>query len=181
MQTLTPMRTIVVPGWIQRALLRNKLNTIDLLDYRKVRQVLSLDDMAEWFYMNDRFEINKVRLSNTYLETAWHSFSPTDQLEVRNSVLPLSGSEEIASSANHRLTAKTDNISNPVGNQNYQFIRIENNLYVVLSEGFMTTMQDQAEMLDFVKKYLKECYAMVSVADVSKLSIFELYMKQIAI
>lgn len=173
--------TVVVPGWIQRALLRNRLNTIDLLEYSKVRQVLSLDDMAEWVYMNDRFEINRVKLSNCHLGNVWHSLSPTDKLEIQNSVQPLSGSEEIASSANHKLNEISDKIGNPLGNQNYQFIRIDNILYVVLSEGFLSTMKDQALLREFIEKYLKECYAMVSVADVSKLSIFELYMKQFAI
>lgn len=180
-QTLTPIRTIVVPGWILRSLLRNKLNTIDLLDFSKVRPVLSIDDMAEWFYLNDRFTINNCRLSTDYLEGLWHSFSPEGKLEIQNSVLPLSGSEEIASSANQKLLAKTDNVSNPVGNPKYQFIRIENILYIILSEGFMSSLLEPAATLEFVKNYLKEHYAMASVADVSKHGMFNLYLKQFAI
>jgi hypothetical protein len=181
MQTLNPMKIIVVPAWIQRAALRNKLNTIELLDYKKVRAILSLDDMAEWFHVNDSLKIDDINLSNTGLQSLWSNLSPDAQQEISNSVLPLSGSEEIASSANHKLTITSDNIGNLLSDQLFQFIRIEHILYIVLSEGFVASLSDASVKADFVKKYLKECYAMTSVADVSKLGIFDLYMKQFAI
>lgn len=181
MQTLNPMKVIVVPAWIQRAAIRNKLNTIELLDYKKVRSILSLDDMAEWFYMNDFFKIDGKELSNTSLIHLWSNISPDAQQEISNSVLPLSGSEEIAGSANHKLSITNGDIGNLLSNQLFQFIRIEHILYIVLSEGFVASLSDAFAKADFVKKYLKECYAMTSVADVSKLSIFDLYMKQFAI
>ena len=181
MQTLSPMKIVIVPGWIYRALIRNKLNTIDLLDYKKARHYLSLDDMAEWLYMNDSLRISDCKLSNTIMECLWSNFDAKDQHEVNNSVLHLSVSEEIASSANFKLAQKTNDVSNPVDSNTYQFIRIENILYIVLSEGFMASMLDQENLSIFVKKYLKECYAMTSVAEVSQLGIFNLYLKQFAI
>lgn len=173
---LTPFKIFVVPEWILRSLMRNKLNTIDLMDYSKVRGVLSLNDMAEWFYMNDRFTIDNCRLSNGFLDTHWHSFSSEQRFEVQNSVLPLSGSEEIANSASAKLSG-----SYPMSTGVYQFVTVDNILYIVLSEGFMNEIPKPDFRSEFVKKYLKECYAMASVSDVSRLSIFDLYMRQFAI
>lgn len=174
-KTLVRPQIIIVPGWIYRNVLRNKLNTIDMMDYRKMRQVLSLDDMAEWFYMNDSFKIDKHTLSSFYVDSIWHSFTPEDKLEYSNSVVPLSASEEIACSANQKLMA------NAMSDTCYQFVRTTDVLYVVLSEGFMASLQDTEKKVQFVKNYLKECYAMAPVADVSMLGIFGLYMKTFAI
>lgn len=179
-QTLSPQKIFVVPGWILKAMLRNKLNTIDLMDYSKVREVLSLNDVAEWFYLNDRFEVDKCRLSNGFLDTHWHSFTPAQRAEVTNSVLPLSGSEEIANSAKTKLTANFPERKNTMSDGVYQFVVIDNILYIVLHEGFMTEIVKPEFKSEFVKKYLKECYAMASVSDVSRLAIFDLYVKQIA-
>ena len=63
----------------------------------------------------------------------------------------------------------------------YQFVTVDNILYIVLSEGFMNEIPKPDFRSEFVKKYLKECYAMASVSDVSRLSIFDLYMRQFAI
>lgn len=173
---LTPMCVMAVPEWIYRKLIRNKMNTIDLKDYGKMRSILSLDDLAEWFYVNDRLSVDKQLLSNTLLEKNWTSISSEQLTEVMNSVLPLSGSEEIAHSANTKL-----NGSNPMSDSYYKFINIDTTIYVVLSEGFIKHLQDQNSLNDFVSNYLKQCYAMASVSDVSKLSIFQVYLKQFAI
>jgi hypothetical protein len=173
---LTPLSVIVVPDWIYRKVIRNKLNTIDLKDYTKMRSILSVDDLAEWFYLNDRFGINKQVLSNKVLESNWHNISTSQLAEVMNSVLPLSGSEEIAHSANTKLQG-----SNSMSDSYYKFIVIDTTIYVVLSEGLMTHLQTRENMSMFIENYLKQCYAMASVSDVSKLSIFQLYLKQFAI
>lgn len=174
-QFLIKPQIILVPGWIHRSLLRNKLNTIDMVDYRKMRQVLSLHDMAEWFYMNDRFMVDNTRISSQFVDSVWHSFTPQDRVEHQSSVVPLSASEEIASSANQKLMANT------VSDSFYQFVQTTDVLYVVLNEGFMVSLQDTEKKNQFVKDYLKECYAMAPVACVSSLGIFSLYMKTFAI
>jgi hypothetical protein len=172
--SLEQMKIFVIPDWIYRNVIRNKLNIIDIADYSKIRSIFSIDDMAEWFYLNDKLKIDDIRISNEWLDCFWHSISPSQLTEVRNSVLPLSGSEEIAHSAKLRLT-KDSNLSKST----YKFIVINNILYIILSEGFITHIQNPANKLDFVKNYLKECYAMASVSEVAKLSIFDLYLKQL--
>ncbi len=172
---LEPMKVFIVPGAIVRSLHRNKLNIIDLLDYSKIRAILSIDDMAEWFYLNDKFTIDGKQISSAWLDFQFHSITQAERAEIQISVLPLSGSEEIAHSANTKLSGLV-----PESTSVYQFIPINNLLYIVLSEGFITHVQDRKNKTDFVKQYLKECYAMASVSDVSKLSIFDLYLKAIA-
>lgn len=174
--SLTPMRIYLVPGWIYRSILRNKLNTIDMNNYAKIRGVLSVDDMAEWFYANDQLKVQGCRLSDSYLDSNWEDFSPAHRAEVNNSVLPLSGSEPIADNVKTKLAT-----SNTVSDGQYQFVTVSNILYVILNEGFMNTLKDPTAQKEFVRSYLKQCYAMAAVHTVSQCSIFDLYMKQFAI
>lgn len=180
MQRLIPMKIIVVPGWIQRALIRNKLQMPEILNFAKVRPVLSLDDMTQWFYMNDSLKLDNCRLSNTMIESMWSNCDQAGKDELYRSVLPLATSAQVAKEVTDTLNVKSDSSTNPVTVQPFQFVRIEHILYIVLSEGFMASMLDEDSKKDFVKKYLKECYAMASVSEVSKLDMFKLYLQHIA-
>lgn len=180
MQTIYPMQIVVVPGWIQRALIRHKLQMTEILSYKKVRSILSLDDMTQWFYMNDSLKINDCRLSNVMIETLWSDFDQSGKDELYKSILPIAQTEQTGKDVMVVLNQPQSGSTNPLTEQPFQFVRIEHILYIVLSEGFMASMLDDASKKDFVKNYLKECYAMASVAEVSKLDMFKLYLQHIA-
>lgn len=175
-QRLLPLRIVVIPGWVLRAALRHNLNTVDLLDYNKIKPILSIDDMAEWFFLNDGFTLDKHYLSNINLLDAITGFTEAQKAEVLNSVLPLSRSETIACCATTKLGG-----SNPMNCCEYQFIPIANALYVVLNEGFMAKIADPDYKSEFVKAYLQECYSVISIPEVSQLSLYKLYLSQFKI
>lgn len=174
------MKIVILPGWIQRSLLRQKLSLNEVLDWNKSKPALSLDDMAEWFHVNDSFTLSNCRVGNTVLETLFSNFGAKEREEFYKVILNLSISEETINSVKNKFSKSTDIAGNPLSEQTYQFIRIENILYIVLSEGFMASMLDKDSLEDFVKKYIKECYAMASVSEVSALGMFKLYLKHIA-
>jgi len=174
--TLLPLKILVVPGWIYRNVLRNRLNTTDILDYNKIREILSIDDMAEWLFINNRFNLNGSFLSNNNIEESFNNLTIAQKAELNNSVLPLSGTDEIAHSVTTKLIG-----SNPMNSCEYSFITIENTIYIILNEGFMTKILDSDYELEFIKKYLKECYMIASIPEVSELSIFNLYIKHFKI
>lgn len=180
MQTLFPMQIVVVPGWIQRALIRNRLEMTEILNFKKVRPVLSLDDMTQWFYMNDSLKLDNCRLSNTMIENLWSGCDQAGKDELYKSVLPMAKTDQVSREVLDTLNTKSNSSVNPLTVQTFQFVRIEHILYIVLSEGFMASMLDPESKTDFIKKYLKECYAMASVAEVSKLDMFKLYLQHIA-
>ena len=49
---LNPSSFFIIPGWLHRTITKNKLNLIDTIDYRKLRKVLSINDLAELFLLN---------------------------------------------------------------------------------------------------------------------------------
>lgn len=170
---LTSFRCFVLPGWVHRALLRNKLNILDLMDYSKVRKVLSIDDLAEWFYLNDHLTVDKCKLSNTFLDFHFHSMTEQQRSEFSVSILPQSASEDVAASAKAKLDG-----SYPMNDSSYEFIYVDNILYVVLNEGFNKILEKPESLMEFVKEYLKKCYEYLPVNEVSKLPIYKLYLRQ---
>ena len=142
MQTLSgingmnEMSIFVVPGWIHRALQRHKFSNRDLLDYGKIRSVVSLDDMAEWFHLNDQFKVDNTTLSSTYLDHHFFSASAEQKKEIRQTVVQLSFDESIKNSATTRLF-HAHGMDKPISDEElYEFITIDQTLFVVLNEGF---------------------------------------------
>lgn len=165
----------ILPHWILRQTARNKMGLNDLRSYSKLRQVLTIDDMAEWFYLNDSFRLNKeYSLSTSILETYFDSMTTAETAELRNSVLTLSSSEEIANSAISKLSQ-----SNLMSDCLYEFVRADNGLFLVIKEGFIKQMTDQNNQFEFVKDYLKFFYASRSLHEVSQVNIFNFYLKQL--
>lgn len=170
---LESLRIFVIPGWTFKNIAKNKLDIIDIANYSKLRKVLSIDDLAEFSYVND-LPVSGINLSTdgTYSLFNPNGMTEAESVEYKNSILPLSGTLEIAGNANARLKAV-----NYIAEVDYRFIRADNILYVILNEGFLSKVSDNNFLLEFVKGYLKECYKVASIVDVSKLAIFSLYTK----
>lgn len=174
-QDISKSKLYILPHWILRQITRHKLTLNDLRSYSKLRQVLTVDDMAEWFYLNDSFRMDeRFSLSTSILETYFDSMTAAEKVELSNSVLSLSGSEEIANSAISKLSQ-----SNLMSDCLYEFVRADNGLFLVLKEGFITEMSKPAKTAEFVKQYLKFFYTSLPLHEVSQVNMFSFYLKQL--
>lgn len=173
--TLDKINIFIIPGWIYRSLLRNKLNTVDVADYAKMRKILSTSDLAEWVYVNNALKIEQCFISGRSLEYSFNALTQDNWREITNSVLPLSKTEEIALSTTGKLNST---ISYSMSESAYQFINIGSAVYLILNEGFLSDITKPGFKLEFVKDYLKQCYAIASINDVSQLDMYQLYLQQ---
>lgn len=172
---LAPLTVFIVPSWVRRSAQRNNVTIAELMDYRKMRKILSVNDMAEWFFLNDKFKVNNNTLSTAWLENHFTNLSPVERQEIFISVLPLSGSEEIAHSVKSRLED-----ASPQSQCEYELIASGNYLYVILNEGFLKACRDNEFVLNFARSYLKMCYGLTSVHEVSNFPIFRTYLNCIS-
>jgi len=181
---LTKLQAVIVPHWVFKALHRNNLNTIDLLSYTKLRTILSIDDMAEYLYLNQGFKINGIPLAHVDIisELTCHSsLTSAEKAELQNSVVPLSGSEEIAKSVISKLTGSNLMADCYQDCMLYQFIQVDNTIFIILERGFIDYVLGKEDTsIEFIRKYLKHCYAMESISEVSHFSIFQLYLNNLA-
>lgn len=175
-KSLQPLKVFVVPAWVWRAAKRNKLSPIDILDYKKARSILSVNDMAEWFYINSHLLIDGNALSVDQLFSYGSpNLDSEDSREICNSVLPLSGTPEVANNVQVRLKEKRVELG-----CEYEFVAANSCLYLVLHEGFLTSVQSNDFMMEFVRDYLRNCYKLSSVHEVSEFPIFQTYLKDIS-
>lgn len=139
-----------------------------------MRKILSIDDLAEWEYLNYQFKLNGCHLSNIFLDSIFENLTQEERTEFKNSVQPLSGTENIAQAVTAKLN--TYGVDNSTF---YDFIVSNNTICIIINEGFLTHISKTNEELDFIKNYLKQCYSMAPLADVSKLEIFKLYINHL--
>jgi hypothetical protein len=166
------IRLFVMPGWIHRAIIRNKLNIVDATNYAKMRSILSLEDFAEWCYLNDRFKIQNSYIAPITLHYMFDNLTVEQKQEFNISVDPLSMTEAIANSITAKLT-----LANAMSDNAYQFIVTGENIYLILNEGFSSITNDTNKLLEFIKEYLKVCYSKYSIPRVSLLGLYDLYVK----
>lgn len=171
---LTPHRIFILPDWIHRAFIRNGIQLTEVTNYSKVREALSIDDMAAWFWANDSLKIDNVPLTRHSLLGFFSGLTTEQSTELNNSVYPLAMSEASACYVSTKLRA-----ANAMSGNEFKFVTVNLDVFVILSEGFLNLMDTPDSRLDFVRKYLKESYRLLTTHEVSRLPIFSLYLKQL--
>ena len=168
----------VIPDFIYRAILTNKLNVVDIETYSLIRKYVSLEELGLWEVANDGLAIGTDARSSVRISTC--PLFDTDKLTTQEAfefgkfIRPLSGSNEA-------IKTVTDILSIPstlpgVRDNTYKFIQTPTFLAVVIYGGFIVEMQDTAKYKSFVKKYLEHCNVMTSENEVSKLQLFREYL-----
>lgn len=171
------VKITVIPGWIYRSLLRNKFNIVDVANYGKLRKILTLDDLATYVAANDRLKINSSRISTALpYSNLFISMSSEERIEYERSVLSLSETEAIALTMFNSLRGEhleLNSMSEPL----YKFISTEDTIFVIINEGFLSKIADFE--FEFVKQYIKQCYSVLPIHEVSKISLFSEYIKHL--
>lgn len=173
------LKTVMVPGWIYQSLIRHKRSVTDLTNYSVVRSIMSLNDITDWKFVNDHLQIADMYLTDTPLVDIFSSLTPEERNEIAVSVVPLSGSEENASSVKTRLSTKEVNPFNSE-EEEYQFVCADNTIYVILNPGFLNICNNKENYFEFLQNYLKKCYGMTSIPDVSNMAVYKAYIHHLA-
>lgn len=176
-QSNSLLQTVLIPEWIRRGILQNNVSMTELSNYSKIRKTISMEDLAQWFYLNNNFKMNCGYLSDRNLESFFSDVSPAERNEIFNSVVPLSGSEAIASSVITRLSQR--GMYNPM-ERDYDFAVVNNTIFVIINEGFLEITKEPNKVLDFLRNYMKKCYSMTSINDVSKMAVYNTYLNHLA-
>ena len=166
-------RTVIVPGWVYRALLRNKVNLNEVTNYAKMRQILSQDDMVSWAYLNNQYQLRKHHLTVDTLQSLFDGLTEQQLQEYKQTIQPLSLMDTIASSTLERL----NDINNMTNTDPYQFFNVGDLVLVVLNESFESKVQQLEDLLNFIKQYMKAHYAISAIADASQLPLYTLYIE----
>lgn len=164
----------VIPHWTYKSILRNKLNIIDVADYSKIKAILSNSDLIDWTEINDFYKfLGKCSLSTHSLETLFKDITEAELTSYRTSVVPLSQTGATIK----RLTAHVSDVNSMTHEPSYHFILMNTTLLVILGETFFTKTTDSEFVFRFVQDYLKECYKIAPIPEVTnQTDVFSLYL-----
>lgn len=169
---------VLVPYWVENVLKRNRLKFTDVLNYAKMRELMSVEDVSAFLHFQTTDWIAPLRGAEcSILLSSWEQTrSANDPTELASVVIPLSQSEATASDAMQRNLVPAMDLDIPV----YQLVDVEREvLIVVIREGFSEVMQDNAKALDFLRDVLKQHYIYMDVHQVSTLQVFRNYLERL--
>ena len=169
---------VLVPYWVENVLKRNRLKFTDVLNYAKMRELMSVEDVSAFLHFQTTDLIAPLRGAEcSILLSSWEQTrSANDPTELASVVIPLSQSEATASDAMQRNLVPAMDLDIPV----YQLVDVEREvLIVVIREGFSEVMQDNAKALDFLRDVLKQYYIYMDVHQVSTLQVFRNYLERL--
>jgi hypothetical protein len=98
--------------------------------------------------------------------------SPEENLELMNTALPWSVSEELATSIFNRLSQ-----SNNMTDTLYQFIPFGKTIYVIISEGFQEITENDKQYREFISNYMKACFSVATIQEVTCSSAMRVYIQ----
>jgi hypothetical protein len=186
------VKTYLVPYWIQQAMARNKLNYIDLLDYDKLRSILSIEDIASLLALNTtclfpkRFDqadvFAQLFVSETYLYFTWSDrMSATNRVEFDNVISPLSRSDALVKSTMDRLLSDNPLNFDIISSGDLYQLQVNNDgsVFAFIQKGLLSALEDRNCALKLVSDYLQALYGLLTIPEVSARSAFKLYYKLI--
>lgn len=159
-------RTYVIPGWVYKAIIRNKLNIIDITDFTKIKPILSNNDIASWIYLNQEYKLMKHELSYNSIESL---FQPEISLAEYSH---LASSNEIVNLVNSRLNVNVNTMI-----EEYQIITVNDLVFIILNEGFGTFIQSIDNIKRFIRDYLKGYYSVEKLSTVAHSPLYNLYVE----
>lgn len=176
---------IMVPHWVLAALKRKQMSVVDVLDYSKVRQVLSAEDAAMLLNLQQLYVAPFIQDNYFgYLLSSWESSANAEQkVELTSTVVPLSYSE--GSKESNLLRLKKDErvfqdilVIDQPNQQVFELVDFNREAFaIILNPGFVDSVREPAVQMELVKAILKLFYVYFKAYQVSSHNIFASYVK----
>ena len=181
-------KILLVPYWISRAVSRNKLNYIDILNYQHMQSILSVDDLADFLACNacTDFSVHSTGSDGvTEVLIEWErtpTFSPSLKNFLINSALHMAG--PLSRVLTRLQLSEKDGIGAvglPTAAPFYKItIGLDRNIYVILEHGFATASATPAFLALFYTDIVKALYEVQPVHTVSAYySVFRKYIERL--
>lgn len=180
---------LVVPDFIERALVAGLANNADTMNYEQSRRVINMHDYALWLGIQDACKLSHngdpLHIHSAYNTSNVHA-------ELTNVVRPLSNTEDIIQAANEylnqaiesegsgdeELTTQLDSIIPRREKPKffYQFKSIGETVLLIVQPGFLTHLQHPDDLLEFLREWVKELGKIVSPDRLACHAMFRLYL-----
>ena len=198
--TAQGMKVYLLPSWVYSAFTA-KFSLNEIHTYAKLRQVLGLEDVAHLEIIRQKV-LKAIVTTEDYTPYAEsftnpHSAEMTaeERMEVKVSVEPMVGTPSIIKEALGRLRALPDSCDGDVvccattaeesAAQNEvklpcRIIVMNQALYILMGEGFLSSLEGGKHSLTFLTQVLKAAYAIFPIRMVNRSVWYPLYIRALA-
>lgn len=196
--TSSALNPIIIPWWISRVLERNNLDTIDILNFSKLRAVLADMDLAELLCLNlsSAFETYPLRVLGDSLNrhdygaliTAWSSttgqaVSENDErfrsidniLSLAKSTLTIKSVTDRLKEQNTATDVTRGSDQQPIAPHSVNIIDCSR-ITITVRCGFVNALGDREYLKGLLSDYLKACYSLRPMTEVSTSMAFKRYI-----
>lgn len=183
------VKTVFIPEWVYRKLIRNYFNILDILNIPELTKVLngndlySIDFLTYYLKFNsdytgiNRSSENKLGIKyfpkEQITDSNWYSLPWANETCFHEGAGITEHVAEIESEITDRLSHRFDKENDKVP---YKFIIGNNLIIVVLDEGFLDVLTTKNNNLKFIREYLKSLYKLMPISVVSSTNIFNSYV-----
>lgn len=195
-QLNTQYTVLIVPDFVERALGINNSNSIDLLDYARIRKVVNLQDMAIWVKIAQDCSIN--HLGDTFpLGESLDSYfaygsrqTDENRKELQYTVLPMVCKDpSVASSSQEYLYYSEEIVADvadslheqdsPKDQVFFQFKSIGETVILIVYPGVLTHLQKPGALLAFTREWMAQLEKILSPECIASQDLFRVYLKHL--
>jgi len=166
--------TIYVPYWVKLALVRNNLDTSDLINLEKLETVLSVSDLAK--FIRTQYTIDELLYKEGYQCSdscaAYNLYSLNRQKKnERNTrfeeIMPLANTDEIKAETVSLLSIEDKNIELDLS-KNYHRMELykDNMILIYVDPGILNALKDRDYTKRFISDYLKAQYTFLPIHEI---------------
>lgn len=171
-------KIIIVPSWMQRVLIREKLSTKEILSYTKLKAYFCFDDIKALVLLQSYNPFKAYHIDEddgSALLQAWKRNNPGEDFSVFNSLVNSSSSNNIDKdhlkfliSGEHREAEQDKGYEIMAGDYH--------NLLLVLKDGYFGSEDYEQQDTNIVENILRVLYGEFMQEEIARTPIFKRYV-----
>lgn len=171
---------VLVPFWVEQSLSKAKIPLQTILDYNKLRDIISLQDVVSLYNFQDLQLKVTERLNLGSLFSSWSSTAQGAYKQELDSVLvPLSSNkEQYIDGFIQRLTPETD--QETVEDSPYKIVNLGNShIGIIIYPRFIEYSLSPDNANDVMRELIRQLYVYNAHTEVSSTGLFEAWVKNL--
>lgn len=170
--TETTNRAIaLLPQWLEKAMIRNKVQMSKVLDYQWLTQYSSVDDIASIVNLQSLEPLASiVEPCSKHLVDAWVRSYPEGKEEIDRVIVTASSSDEYTRSNLEALNGEP-------AEQYWKMLDIDKDILgIVVYPGILTALADPNTKLTFLRQIVELFYGYLPMHEVARKRVFANYL-----
>lgn len=171
MTTETDRAIVLLPQWLEKAMIRNKVQMSKVLDYQWLTQYSSVKDIASLVNLQSLEPMaSLVQPCYKHLVDTWVRGSPEYKEDIERVVLPDSSSDEYTK-------ANLDALGGEPAEQYWKMLDIDRDILgIVVYPGILTALAEPDTKLTFLRQIVELFYGYLPMHEVARKRVFANYL-----